>query len=273
MASSIKVNVLIENKEAANTLVSKISNQMGVYIKIDTGYHRTGISPSKTSFIDSLLDILSKNNKLEFKGFISHSGHTYSANSVHEIHSRHFEALLNMQKLKQYFQKKYPKLNISLGDTPSCSICENFNGVDEIRPGNFVFYDYMQFKLGVCSIEDIAVKMVCPVISKHASRNEVVIYGGAIHFSKESITNIDGKQMYGRIIIKKDGEKKLLGEMNYVSKLSQEHGILKVTQKNLPLFNVGNLIEIIPVHSCLTANLAGKYITTEGEEIKMIERS
>ena len=67
-----------------------------------------------------------------------------------------------------------------MGDTPAATLCTNFNGVDEIRPGNFVFYDLMQHSLGVCAIEDIAVKMVCPVIAKHVSRNEIVIFGGAV---------------------------------------------------------------------------------------------
>ena len=272
LAAAIKINVLIENKEAVSALAGRINHHLGVYIKIDTGYHRTGISPSKTAFIDSLLDILSENKLLGFKGFLTHSGHTYSAGSIHEIHSRHFDALLKMQTLKKHYRNRYPDIRISVGDTPSCSICENFEGVDEIRPGNFVFYDYMQFKLGSCRIEDIAVRMVCPVISKHQSRNEVVIYGGAIHLSKDYIVNIDGKPMYGRIVVPVGKDKLLLGELNYVSRLSQEHGIIKVTPKNMPLFRVGGLIEIIPVHSCLTANLAGKYLTTEGEEISVIPR-
>jgi D-serine deaminase-like pyridoxal phosphate-dependent protein len=159
-----------------------------------------------------------------------------------------------------------------MGDTPAATLCTTFNGVDEIRPGNFVFYDLMQQNLGVCSFEDIAVKMVCPVVAKHLMRNEVVIHGGAVHFSREEIINIDGKSMFGRVIIRKNGKKIMLDPMNYLSKLSQEHGILKVAQNQFKNFNVGDLVEIIPVHSCLTANLMGHYITTEGELIEMMPK-
>jgi D-serine deaminase-like pyridoxal phosphate-dependent protein len=130
----------------------------------------------------------------------------------------------------------------------------------------------MQQNLGVCQMEDIAVRMVCPVVAKHASRNEVVIHGGAVHFSKDSIRNTDGKKMYGRIIIEKDGKKILLDTMNYLSALSQEHGILKVAQSQFNQFYVGQLVEILPVHSCLTANLMGHYRTSEGELIEMMPR-
>jgi D-serine deaminase-like pyridoxal phosphate-dependent protein len=270
LAAKIKLNVLVENKEAATVLAKSINNPVGVYLKIDTGANRTGIEPSKTKLMDAILEIFSENKKITFKGFLTHNGHTYSARSTNEIFSRHFDSLLKLRLLKQRYQTDFTDIEVSIGDTPSCTLCTNFTGVDEIRPGNFVFFDLTQQSLGVCDFDDIAVRMVCPVVAKHASRNEVVIYGGAIHLSQDSLLNIDGKPFFGRIIINQEGEKKRLSPRNYVSRLSQEHGILKVSQKNFNLFQVGDLVEIVPIHSCLTANLTRKYLTTEGEEITMI---
>ncbi len=270
LAANIQLNVVIENQEAAKILVQKIKYQLGIYIKIDTGYNRTGIIASRTGTIDTVLKIISENKNLKFKGFISHTGHTYQARSTNEIFSRHYDALLKMKALKQRYRQNFPQVEISLGDTPACSICTNFDEVDEILPGNFAFYDLMMQNLGVCNIEDIAVRLVCPVVAKHLSRNEIVIYGGAVHLSKDSIININGKRIFGRIVINKNGEKKVLEPLNYVARLSQEHGILKVEQNQFKNFQVGDLIEVIPVHSCLTANLAKKYLTTDGEEILTI---
>lgn len=270
LAGRIKLNVLIENTEGLQALQEKITWHTGVFIKIDTGYNRTGIEANRTPLIDNLLDGIQKSPLLQFKGFLSHTGHTYQANSTHDVFSRHFDALLKMKALKTRYQNEWPELIISLGDTPSCSICDNFDGVDEIRPGNFVFYDLMQYKLGVCQLSDIAVRMVCPVISVHPSRNEVVIYGGAIHFAKDSIVNLDGKLLYGRVVVNEDETKILLDEKNYLHALSQEHGILKINPRELHFFKPGELIEIIPVHSCLTANLMKEYLTTDGEILKMM---
>jgi D-serine deaminase-like pyridoxal phosphate-dependent protein len=270
LAANIRLNVLVENTEAALVLIKQITYPTGVYLKINTGANRTGIEVSKPKNIDAILDILGQNKKITFKGFLSHNGLTYTARSTNEIFSRHFDALIRLKSLKQKYITSFPQIEVSIGDTPSCSICTNFDGVDEIRPGNFVFYDLMQLNLGVCEFEDIAARMVCPVVARHSSRNEVVIHGGAIHLSNESMQNIDGKESFGRVVIYKNGEKKLLSERNYVARLSQEHGILKVSQKNIELFQIGDLVEIIPVHSCLTANLARKYLTSVGEEITMI---
>ena len=272
LTESIHLNVLVENREAANLLAKKVTSKTGVFLKIDTGYHRTGIPPTQTGLIDAILDDLSKNKKLIFKGFLVHTGHTYNAQSTHEIFNFHFDALLKTKALRNRYQKEYPQLEISLGDTPSASICGNFNGVDELRPGNFVFYDLMQHHLGVCKLDDIAVRMICPVVAKHTSRNEVVIYGGAVHFSKEFIPNTDGKPLYGRVFLRKNGEKVLLDTKNYLAKLSQEHGIIRVMQNQLKEIQVGDLVEILPVHSCLTANLMGQLVTKEGELIKMMPK-
>jgi D-serine deaminase-like pyridoxal phosphate-dependent protein len=272
LASKIKLGLLVENREAAGFLAKHVLLPVDVWIKIDTGNNRTGIDPNDFEQIETVMQKLTEGKNLTFKGFLTHSGHTYSAHSTDEIFNRHFDALLKLKFLKQRFSSQIPDIEISIGDTPAATLCTNFNSVDEIRPGNFVFYDLMQQNLGVCSFDDIAVKMVCPVVAKHVLRNEIVIHGGAVHFSKDSITNIDGKEMFGRLIITKNGEKIMLDQMNYLSKLSQEHGILKVAQTQFNNFEVGDLVEIIPVHSCLTANLMGHYRTNEGELIEMMPR-
>jgi len=272
LAAQIKLGLLVENTEAAEFLTKHVLFPVDVWIKIDTGNYRTGIEPHDYKQVEMVIQKLSEGKNLNFKGFLTHSGHTYSAHSTDEIFNRHFDALLKLKFLKQRLSGQIPDIEISMGDTPAATLCTNFNSVDEIRPGNFVFYDLMQQNLGVCTFDDIAVKMVCPVVAKHVLRNEIVIHGGAVHFSKDSITNIDGKEMFGRIIMTTDGEKIMLDQMNYLSKLSQEHGTLKVAHNQFKNFNVGDLVEIIPVHSCLTANLMGHYRTSDGKLIEMMPR-
>ncbi|MBK6282130.1 MAG: alanine racemase [Draconibacterium sp.] len=184
LAAKIKLQILVENTEAIAFLAEKATQNLGVWLKIDTGNNRTGIDPSDTSLIEMIIGKITKSDKLKFKGFLTHTGHTYSAASTDEIFSRHFDALLKLKSLKRQYKSIFPNIEISMGDTPSATICTTFNGVDEMRPGNFVFYDLMQQNLGVCSFDDIAVKMVCPVVAKHIMRNEVVVHGGAVHFSR-----------------------------------------------------------------------------------------
>ena len=97
-------------------------------------------------------------------------------------------------RLKKAFLDRYPDLLISMGDTPGCSVAEDFTGIDEIRPGNFVFYDLTQNRVGSNSIEQIAVAMACPVVAIHKDRREIIVYGGGVHFSKDRLENEDACQ-------------------------------------------------------------------------------
>lgn len=267
LAEKINLNLLIENTEAAQILQNEMNLRVGIYLKMDTGYHRTGLNPYKFETINRILDILNRNKSLVFKGFLSHTGHTYEANNTAEIRLRLNDALLKLDSLKQKYAVTYPGIEVSIGDTPSCSICSDFREADELRPGNFVFYDLMMYKLGVCQTDDIAVKMVCPVVSRHLDRGEIVIYGGAIHFSKDYIINKKGVKEFGRVLIVKDDGQVISNDENYLARISQEHGVLKIQPQYFEHFQVGKTVGIIPVHSCLTAHQSSFYLTTEGEKI------
>jgi len=215
------------------------------------------------------LNLISKNDLIKFKGFLTHSGHTYLAKSKSEILNIHKDTISKMSALKERYKVDYPELLVSIGDTPSCSLAEDFEGVDEIRPGNFVFYDVMQFKLGSCKVEDIAVAMACPVIARHPERNEIVIYGGAIHFSKEYILDENKNKNFGLIVSINDETWSEPIEGAYLSSLTQEIGIIKANKNFVEAINVGTLIGVLPVHSCLTANCMKSYTTFNNEVINV----
>jgi D-serine deaminase-like pyridoxal phosphate-dependent protein len=273
LAAKIKINLLIESEFSLSILLKKLVSPVGIYLEIDTGYHRTGIETIKTRRIDELLEMLKNNRLVTFRGFLSHSGQTYAASTKEEITRHHTDALMKMRSLKQQYQSDWPELEISLGDTPACSVCDNWEGVDEIRPGNFVFYDLMQLEIGSCLPSDIAVKVVVPVVSKSIVRSEAVVYGGAVHLSKEFIIGPNGKKSYGAVISQGDDPReKELSKTLWVSGLSQEHGIIRGEFGEIRKMQTGDLLEIIPVHSCLAADLAGNFFTTDGEMItKMIK--
>ena len=50
-------------------------------------------------------------------------------------------------------------------------------------------------------------------------------------------------------------------EAFYLISLSQEHGIIRASDKLINEISIGDVIGIIPVHSCMTANLMGSYRT------------
>ncbi len=260
LSGQIRLHLTVESIESVLFLNKYLESEIGVYIKIDTGYHRTGISIDNLKLIGEILKIIKTSEKLNFSGFLTHAGNTYSTKQISEIVDIHESSVSQLNELKLKFSNDFPGLIISIGDTPSCSVVDNFGAADEIRPGNFVFYDVMQLFLGSCKTEDIGVVLACPVVAKHPERNEIVIYGGAVHLSKESVKDKNGKMIFGLAVsIFENGWSGSLAN-TYVNRLSQEHGILKTSTKVFNSIHVGDIIGILPVHSCLTANLANDYL-------------
>lgn len=269
LASDIKLHLLLESEETAKFLSRKLTTECGFFIKIDTGYHRTGIEASNIPMINNVLQA-TESSKLYFDGFLTHSGNSYHVKDRQELIRIQQNASENLLRLKKHFQPQYSNLVLSVGDTPICSQLPVAAGMDEIRPGNFVFFDSMQFILGSCKLDDIAVALVCPVVAMHPNRQQAVIYGGAVHFSKENtLLPPDQEPIYG-LAVSWDGKNwdtgNLLGK---VISVSQEHGIVSLTQQGCNL-KPGDLVAILPVHSCLTANLMKRYLTLEGDEIEMM---
>lgn len=258
LADKINLNLLISSKDSAEKLIEITNKNLNYFIEIDTGYHRSGILSEDISQIEKIITLLKIQHN--FMGFLTHSGNTYQAGSTNEILSIHKDTINKMNFLKNKFKSDFPELIISIGNTPSCSLAENFEGIDEIRPGNFVFFDLMQYNLGVCKFEEIAVCVACPVVDINRERNEIVIYGGGVHFSKEFIMQ-KGKKTFGQVVkLDRTGWQKPEGSSFLIS-LSQEHGIIKASDESINEISIGDVVGIIPVHSCLTANLMKSYRT------------
>lgn len=253
LARKIQLNLLADSAEVITHLGRSLSHTIGLFVEIDIDYKRSGINHKDYNAIEACLNAFDKFDNLLFKGFLTHSGNTYQAGSKEEIWQIYHHAMGEMNTLKSRFSSKYPGLIISVGDTPSSSIVEKLDEADEIRPGNFVYYDLMQQYLGTCDVTNIAVSVACPVCGIYPDRNEILIYGGAIHLSKEFIETPD--KLYGLVVqYNNNGWTMPVHDTQLIS-LSQEHGIIRTNSQLINSIKHGDLLGILPVHSCLTANL------------------
>ena len=269
LAQKITLNLSIENEESIFFLSEHLKFKINIFLKIDVGYHRTGINPSNSNLINIILDKIDANPLLNFIGFLGHAGHTYKCRTHNAIKEEHYKSLTVMAKLKDEYATKYPNLIISLGDTPSCSVANDFSGVDEIRPGNFVFYDLTQNFIGSNSIAQIAVALACPIVAIHKERSEIVVYGGGVHFSKDRLEDKEGL-VFGRVVEK---EKNAWGDLvpnTYVKSLSQEHGIISFPNIDIDKYKIGDYLMVLPVHSCMAGNTMKSYTTLDGKIISRL---
>ncbi len=248
LSGKINLNLIVDSVFSTTKLASELTNKVGLFIEIDNGYHRSGLLPKQTKAIDDIVSVCNKSDKLQFKGFLNHAGNTYSAKGKEEILSIMDDAQIKLQTLKQKYIAHFPDIIISYGDSPSCSLADDLSGFDEIRPGNFVYYDVMQYHIGSCQLDDIAVAVACPVVSVYPERNEIVVYGGAVHFSKEFIAADNDFKLFGYVVnlTDKGWSDPIPGA--YVSSISQEHGIVKMPEQFLKKFKPGDLLGVLPIH-------------------------
>jgi D-serine deaminase-like pyridoxal phosphate-dependent protein len=206
--------------------------------------------------------------RLNFRGLLTHAGHTYhpAGESIMALYRRAVDGMLRAQAALR--REGFSRVELSYGDTPSCTLVEDFSGLDEIRPGNFIFYDLTQHSLGVCPEDAIAVALACPVVAKHAEGDlfRLVLYGGAVHLSKETLEAAGGRSYGGLAPLRAEGWGSLLpGARLYA--LSQEHGLAVVSPQQFAEIQVGDLLAVVPVHSCLAVDLHHHYLTLDGRSI------
>jgi D-serine deaminase-like pyridoxal phosphate-dependent protein len=262
LQESASLRLFIHDESDLIFLNSELDKPLSFYIELDNGYKRSGISPSDRSAIDSIIETAKSLNRVHFHGFYMHDGRTYQARSASDIHKIIEPDIQLMKQMKA----AYPDAAISMGDTPSASALPSFEFLDECTAGNFVFYDWMQYKIGSCSLDDIALFHILPVAQAFPVENRAICHGGAVHCSKDYITDEDGSKNYGQLVfIDSNGSVKILD--GKLESLSQEHGMLSLSTP-WDKMNLNDRVCIVPVHSCLTANLYDRYHTTDGRIIK-----
>jgi len=257
-----KVKLLIDSISPLKILNSQLQDSIEVYLKIDVGYNRAGLKVEEKQKIKSIIEFCKTSKKISFLGFLAHFGDSYKSRNKLEIKSVFEKSIERIKVLSDGF----PNYQISIGDTPTCSTINKYpEFINEIRPGNFIFYDLAQYKIGSCEIEDIAIRMICPVVSIYEEREEVLIYGGSVHFSKDILRENENDK-FGYVYFGEAWD--VSNKIGYIKSLSQEHGIVKL-EKKIDL-KIGDQLNVIPVHSCLAVDKMGMFYES-GKRIEIMK--
>ncbi|MHA2140529.1 MAG: alanine racemase [Candidatus Thorarchaeota archaeon] len=271
LAIKIKFRVIIDHPAALKELrqrFKKVKEELDVLLKVDCNYHRSGVDPSKKGSL-ALAEKINKARGLNFAGILTHGGHSYYAKTPEEIKAVADEEQRVMLKFAKDLKKRKkalaPKI-ISIGSTPTMMLAESIQeGITEIRPGSYVFYDYTQVALGVCKPYHCALSVLSSVISAYPKR--LILDAGATALSLDlGPRDLLPDCGFGQII--SDYDEGEFAQNTDINSLSQEHGKVILT-KGSPLKGLvpGSRVRILPNHSCLAANLSSRFYVTSGDEI------
>jgi len=235
-----------------------------VLIKIDCGLGRAGIDAESPELLPLAAALAQPD--AELAGVLTHAGHSYHAKSVPEVKRiAEEERAATVRAAARLREAGHACPIVSVGSTPTALHADSLQGVTEMRPGNFVFFDLFQAGLGSCRMEDIAVSVLATVVGHHHGRNHLLIDAGGLALSKDTGANehVPGTG-YGRVC-RPDAALPLPGLSIY--DVHQEHGLVGGPQAaplDFGAFPPGSRLRVLPNHSCMTGAMYDRYYVTDG---------
>jgi D-serine deaminase-like pyridoxal phosphate-dependent protein len=282
LAGRLRLGLTIDDQRTLDALVEDLHHPVAFWIEVDTGQHRGGIAwDDHARLVDLARGVLAGGESATtpahtLAGLLTHGGQSYQAATPEAAAAVFATVRERLQTARQaLLDAGLPPLEISAGDTPAFAASADWSGLDEARPGNFVFYDLMQLTAGACDEDDLACAVACPVIGVYPQRDEVLLHAGSVHLSCESLT-IGGRTVHGRLLgLDPTGFTRLVPGWE-IAGLSQEHGRLRArspqARAELPALQPGDLVLVAPVHACLTCEQFSRYWTLDGQELPRYRR-
>jgi D-serine deaminase-like pyridoxal phosphate-dependent protein len=237
--------------------------EVDVLVKVDVGFHRCGIDPDAPGAAEFVTTVAGLPG-LRFRGLLSHAGHAYAATSDSEIASFAQAEAETLTALARQVEARGVKVEeISVGATPTARFSVRQQGITEIRPGNYIYFDRTQVALGSASWNDCALTVLARVVGRPA-QDRVILDCGSKTLSTDQTRGIPGSAGYGTIFTSLDEQKP--DETLTVERLSEEHATVRVTNGHCSLAP-GDLVRVLPNHACVVSNLVDCVWLVSGTEV------
>jgi len=276
LAARIRLHLLADHARTVDALASGLSRRTSVWVEVDPGYGRTGVPWHDSARLVELVRRIAASGRLDYAGLLSHAGQSYAARTANAAAAVFDVTLHRLRQARSALgEAGLAGGLLSAGDTPGFAASPDWTGLDEARPGNFVFYDLMQLAAGICAESDLACAVACPVIGVYPDRGEAALHAGAAHLSRENLAR-GRTEEFGRLItLDENGFASLVAGWS-VSRLSQEHGLLSArgesARAQLAKLEPGDLVLVVPVHACLACEQFASYRTIDGGELPRLRR-
>lgn len=264
----VDLKIIIDNVDVAKAIIEygeKFHRIIKVMIEIDVDMHRAGLSPNATEVIE-IAKILDAGKGAELVGVLTHAGESYDCETEADLIKAAENERASIVRAAENIRDVGIKCDVvSCGSTPTATYAADLTGVTELRAGVYVFQDAFQAGRGSCSNNDIALSVLCTVISHKNNQNRIITDAGGMALSKDQSTRgTDFDCGYG-IVCDLDGN--ILDNL-IVTGANQEHGLITTkdgTDFDFAAFRIGTHLRILPNHSCMTAAAYYHYNVVDGD--------
>jgi D-serine deaminase-like pyridoxal phosphate-dependent protein len=258
-----RFSIFVDSPESVQALLAHpgtTANQLGVWIEIDSGEHRTGLLPEDPLLVE-LARRIKAMRSFRLEGVATHGGHAYDARTIDEVSAIAEDERAAIVRAREMLASiGCIGIRTSVGSTPTLMHAVRGDGIDEFRAGVYMFGDL--FQAGIHSLRggDIALTVLTTVISRNEGVGRFLIDAGALALSKDRSTAHleEGDAGYGELLSADGAPYREL----IVRDVAQEHGFVDVPP-GMPLPAVGTRLRVRPNHACMTAAMYDSYQVLE----------
>ena len=244
LAERVRLTIALDSDIAANDLsraAVDAGSRVRVLIELDAGMHRVGVQ-SATEAV-ALAQRVAGLPHLELAGIAFYPGHIRGP--VAEQAGQLAELRSLVTQTRQAFATAGLKTEVvSAGSTPTLWRTHEVPGINEMRPGTYIFNDRTTAEIGACTLDECALTVLATVVST-AVPGQAVIDAGAKALGREPMRDGSGEG-FGCLWSDSDVA---------VKSMSEEHGILDLSRSTLRP-RVGDRVRVIPNHVCIVVHLA-----------------
>ncbi|GIP36426.1 alanine racemase [Paenibacillus sp. J2TS4] len=262
LSRDIRLSLGVDSWEGAKLLsgmAAKHNVELTVLLELDTGLRRTGVAVERA--VDLAVEI-AKLPHLKLEGIFTFKGAVYQGQSTLDLRAAGLEEGRQMVDAAERMRERGLSIErVSVGSTPTAPYAAQVEGVTEIRPGTYIFYDRMQTRLQVCSPEDWAASVIVTVVSI-PSPDLVVIDGGSKTFATDVQPNQPplNLQGFGTVMGYPDA---------VLERMNEEHGMIRMNGPHS--LAIGDTLAIVPNHICSTINLHDTVYLKDGDQLEAVD--
>lgn len=262
ISGGVKLSIIVDDVEVARQWSQAMTSaglKLPVLVKVDVGFHRCGIDPDSPHATEAIRAI-SEMTGLSLRGLLSHAGHSYGANSGHELAEIADKEIGILRTIASRARDAGVEIQeISVGSTPTARFIALQKGATEMRPGNYVFYDRTQVGLGATTTAGCAMSVISTVVSRPVP-SRVIFDAGSKTLTSDAARGFGSTTGHG--LVYPDLETDTPQPSIAIERLSEEHAVARVLP-NCAL-RPGDRVRIVPNHACVVTNLADQLILADG---------
>ncbi len=246
----------IEGATALNEAARDAGVCFEVRLEMDTGAKRTGVLRERAV---SLATEINQMSNLNLTGIYTFKSLIYQGATTTDPEVAGQEEGELMKQVAEDLEAAGVNLkDISAGSTPTGLSVAQTGMVTEIRPGTYIFNDYMLYKEGITKLEEVAAHFYATVVST-PTVEYAVIDGGTKTFPMDIQLNVEPYYYPSYAIVEGNDDLQL-------KRMNEEHGII-TSQSGKTGLKVGQKIKLIPVHVCPAINMQNQVYIYDGQDI------